>query len=229
MSIKNIVGGIFNGKKTSNGPSGSVSNINIYWKGALHSIPGFEIDGDTHDVIIPFTNHGAGLSFLKDQNKKEIIDSITVSDPFKIDSIVPKMPMAINTGEKVDIHITIKNPNYNYSGPLTIKFGSAANAEIHLELQKVMLNAMGKSIKVSESGEVKRIGKGDIFESSVQMLRAFRKGDTITKVSVNKPFLFVRSEPELPFSIDSDSSFIAIFYIKAPDFDYAGSLEFDIV
>ncbi len=229
MSIKNAIGSIFNGKKTSNGPSGSVSNINIYWKGALHSIPGFEIDGDTHDVIIPFTNHGAGLSFLKDQNKKEIIDSITVSDPFKIDLIAPELPMAVNTGEKVDIHIKIKNPDYNYSGPLTIKFGSASNAEIHLELQKVVLNAKGKSIKVSESGEVKRIGKGDIFESSVQMLRAFKKGDAITSVSVNKPFLFVRSEPELPFSIESDSSFIVIFYIKAPDFDYAGSLELNIM
>ncbi len=228
MAIKNVIESLFGDKKRGNGPSGSVSNVNIYWKGAMHSVHGFEIEGNEHEIVIPFTNHGAGLSFLKDQKKQEVIDSITASDPFKIGSVVPGLPLVINTGEKIEIHITLKNPDYNYSGPLTLKLGSAANAEIHLELQKTMLNAKGKSIKVSESGEVKRINRGDIFESSVQMLRVFKKGDVITEVSVNKPFSFIRSEPELPFSIESDNSFIVAFYIKAPDFDYAGNLELNV-
>ncbi len=206
--------------------NGEITGVTIYWKNAVHGLPGMKLDKREFELRIPFTNKNyEELSFLKKADTTENIESIEAKEPFKLLDVEPKPPVSIKTGESVEFKIHLEAPEYNYSGPLVIKMNPKPVEMVHIELPEVIAISGQKRVKVSEHGEVKTLDKGSNFEVSMQMYRVFTYNDTIKSVSVNKPFDFVGSDPKLPFTIDNKSSFVASFYIKAPDFDYAGPLE----
>ena len=212
-------------KKKSN-YSGDITGISIYWKNSMHGLPGRKLSEREFSLKIPFTNKNyESLSFLKKSDTTEIVQEIEVKSPFKLISIEPQLPASIKSGESIEFDIRISAPEYNYSGPLVLKMIPKPVEMAHVELPDIIAVNGEKRVKVNEHGEVKSVEKGSNFEISMQMYRVLTYNDTVKGVSVNKPFEFVGSEPKLPFTIDNKSSFVASFYIKAPEFDYAGTLE----
>jgi hypothetical protein len=206
--------------------SGDITGISLYWKNSMHGLPGRKITEREFNVKIPFANKNyESLSFLKKADTTEIVQGIEVRSPFKLVSVEPQLPASIKAGESVEFDIKVSAPEYNYNGPLVLKMVPKPVEMVHVELPDIMAVNGDKRVKVNEHGEVKSVEKGSNFEISMQMYRILTYNDTVTGVSVNKPFEFVGSEPKLPFTIDNKSSFVASFYIKAPEFDYAGTLE----
>ena len=213
------------------GYSARITNFNIYWKGAMHPLPGRSIGARRFEFELPFSNRGDddGLSFLKHQARPpEMIKSIEAAEPFKVISVEPVLPITVNEGQKITIKMVLETPDYNYSGPVTIKMGAQTAEQVRIEIPEVAIVADGKRTKVTEHGEIKVLGKGAEFETSVQMYRALSFGARVSAVAVNKPFEFVRSEPALPFTINDKSSFVVSFFIKAPDYNYAGPIEITV-
>ena len=213
----------FLGRKKYNG---SISNINIYWKNSVHALPGMKLSSRTFNVEIPFANKNyEEFSFLKKATSAEAISDISVKEPFKLVLVEPKPPVEVEAGNSLRFKLTIEAPDYSYYGPLVIKMEPKKVETVHIEMPEIIAVSGSKRVKVNEHGEVKNVSKGGVFEVSMQMYRVLTYNDTVKAVSVSKPFEFVASEPKLPFTIDNKSSFVASFYIKAPEFDYAGTLE----
>lgn len=213
------------------GYSANITNFNIYWKGAMHPLPGKAIHSRSFEFELPFSNRSDddGLSFLKHQARpSEVITGIEAAAPFKVVSVEPGLPVSVADGQKITLKLMLEAPDYNYSGPVTIKMGAQAAEQVRIEIPEVAVIANGKRTKVTEHGEIKVLGKGAEFETSVQMYRALSFGAKVSSVSVNKPFAFVRSEPHLPFTIDNKSSYVVSFTIRAPDFNYAGPIELTV-
>ncbi len=212
--------------KRKNAYEGAITNVNIYWKNAMHALPGMKLNNRVFELRIPFTNKSPdNLSFLKKQNNVETIESIEVKDPFKLLSCSQNLPISISTGNSVEFVLKVEAPDYNYSGPIVLKMNPKPVESVHIELPEIMAVCGEKRVKVNEHGEVKNVEKGGAFEVSMQMYRILEYNDAVKGVSVNKPFEFVSSDPKLPFTIDNKSSYVASFEIKAPEFNYAGVLE----
>lgn len=206
--------------------TGEVTGVSIYWKNSMHGLPGMKLREREFELKIPFTNKNyEGLSFLKKADNTEIVNEIEVRKPFKLIGVEPNVPASIKPGESVEFAIKVQAPEYNYSGPLVLKMVPKPVEMVHIELPDIIAVNGSKRVKVNEHGEVKSLEKDGNFEISMQMYRILTYADTVKSVTVNKPFEFVGSEPKLPFTIDNKSSYIASFYIKAPAYDYAGSLE----
>ncbi|MCL4404761.1 MAG: hypothetical protein M1544_03825 [Candidatus Marsarchaeota archaeon] len=206
--------------------SGEITGISLYWKNSMHGLPGRKLDSQEFELKIPFSNKNyEELSFLKKQDNTETITNIEVREPFKLISVNPNPPVSVKSGESMEFILRIKAPDYNYSGPMVVKFVQKPAEMVHIELPEIIAVNGAKRVKVNEHGEVKSLEKGSNFEVSMQMYRVFTYNDTVKSVRVNKPFEFFGSDPKLPFTIDDKSSYVASFYIKAPDFDYAGNLE----
>ncbi len=225
MSILDkIKGGI---KK--NGAKGKITAINLYWKDTAHSMEGVDIDSKIVTVTVPFTNHSntSELSFLKTTEKSETVTDISTTDPFSIDSIDPKLPIDIKPGEHVDFKINLKAPNYNYNGPLTLKFSSPKNKDdlIELNINKIMLKNGEKEVDLEDTRYFTNFAKNQIFDISVQMYRILKYKSKVEKVELNEPFKLVKLDTELPFTIDDHSSFVVTLSIQGPDFNYSGPLE----
>ncbi len=214
-------------KKKSN-YSGEITGISLYWKNSMHGLPGKKLSSPEFELSIPFSNKNyEQLSFLKKADNTETIQSMEIKEPFKLVGVIPQLPVSVKSGESIEFKIKIKAPDYNYSGPLVIKMISKPSEIVHVELPDIIAISGDKRVKVNEHGEVKSVEKNSNFEVSMQMYRVLTYNDTVTNVTVNKPFEFIGSDPKIPFTIDNKSSYIARFYIKAPEFDYAGNLELD--
>jgi len=206
--------------------TGEVTGISIYWKNAMHGLPGMKLKEREFEIKLPFTNKNhEELSFLKKADTTEIVNSIEVTKPFKLVGIEPALPVSIKSGESIQFIIKVQAPEYNYSGPLVLKMVPKPVEMVHIELPDIIAIRGSKRVKVNEHGEVKSIEKNSNFEVSMQMYRVLTYNDSVKSVTVNKPFEFVGSDPKIPFTIDNKSSYVASFYIKAPEFDYAGNLE----
>lgn len=208
----------------------NIKNINIYWKGAIHTLKGVESDDKIFTVTIPFSNkNNNNLSFLKKQEKTpEIIKEINTTKPFRIVSVSPELPIEIPDSESKELGITVEGPDFNYSGVLTLKFKSKVEPKVHVELPDVYIIRGNKRVKANNSKQLYNLMKNQIFEVSVQMYRLLTFNDTVERVSVNKPFGFEGCSPKLPFRIDDKSSYVVTFMIKAPEFNYSGSLEIEV-
>ncbi len=219
------------GKLFKKAGTSKITNFNVYWKGRMHALPGMELRERRFSYELPFSNTSTedALTFLKSQKREpEVIEKLEVSGPFTLVSVEPKPPVSIGQGQKVTFRLLIDAPDYGYSGPATIKLGAHVVEQVRVEIPAVVVKANGKSVNVLEHGEIKVLQKGSEFEESVQMYRALGYGSRVSKVAVNKPFEFLRSEPALPFTIDDKSSFVVAFFFRAPEFDYAGPLEITV-
>ncbi len=226
MGMSSAFGGIF-AKKAA--VSAKITNINIAWKGKFHSLNGMEAKDRTFKVMIPFTNASEVTElvkdFLKANEEPAVISSITVDKPFELIDINPKTPISLKANEKVQFELSIRAPEQSYTGPMLVRFVGEEKPKVRIEINKVLLSAKGRTVEVEKSSMIFESGKGQLFRNVVQMYKVLSFGDSVRSVTVSKPFRFVSSDPKLPFKIDNENSFIATFYIQAPEASYAGPME----
>ncbi|HUC38909.1 MAG TPA: hypothetical protein VL944_02145 [Candidatus Acidoferrum sp.] len=221
-------------KKGSGKPKISITAVNIKWRGAMHGMEGFEVKEKQFTVTIPFQNKTQkdALPFeaikerFRSQEKAPILlTKIEVSDPFKLVSTDPKLPYSVASSEKVELKVTADAPDYTYTGPMSITLTSEEGSMIKVQINKVIVHTQMRSVEIENSGIIINIPKGAIFKNSIQMYKAMSYGERVDKVTLQKPFEFVNTEPALPFTINQPSSYLVTFYIKAPELDYAGPME----
>ncbi len=220
-------GNLFKSKKNF---SIDIRNINIYWKGAIHTLDGIKSNKKIFSIVIPFSNKTTNhLLFLKKQEgKPEIIKGIETTKPFKIINVDPKLPLSIPDGESEELNISVEGPDFNYSGVLALTFKSDLQPRVHIEIPDTYLIRGNKKIKVNANKELYNLMKNQVFEVSIQIYKLLTFEDTVEKVKINKPFKFEGCSPKLPFEIKDKSSYIVTFMIKAPEFNYSGPLEIEI-
>lgn len=209
-----------------------ISSINLKWKGKMHALPGLKSQTSKFKVTIPFANKAEGKSVipgLKLQEKgEETITAVEVSQPFKLDGVTPQLPITIERGNKVEIVVDIEGPDFAYSGPLGITFGSKAVENVKVEITKQLVDYSGVKTDIPNTAEIMVLQKGVIFKKDIQLLKALSFGSEVTAMSVNEPFKLVSTDPKAPFKISDGNSWIVALYIQAPDFSYSGPLELSI-
>jgi hypothetical protein len=211
-----------------------ITNINIKLHGYMHSISGLEIKEKTFTLDIPFKNKvhkdmlTEAASFKAQKAEPLKIKSIEISEPFKLLSIEPKLPIEVKSDEQVTFKLSIEVPEHNYSGPMTIVFGSDGVEMVHIEITKSVLEAKGIKTEIETSSRILNLPKGQIFSEKIQLYKALSYGETVSKVEIAAPFAFVSSEPKLPLKIDDPNTCILNLYIQGPTSSYAGILEIKI-
>ena len=219
------------GRKT---PKISITNINLKYRGQIHSIEGLDSTESVFSVTIPFTNRPYS-NYLTDYLSEEHVikasefdpinlKSIEAAPPFKIISIEPKLPTKIGPEERVEFKINIQGPEINYMGPMTLEFTEENKEFIHIEITNTTLNFKGKEAVVDSSLNMLNLPKNSIFGEGIQLLRALDYGTKVESISVNDPFKFEGAFPKPPFTINDKSSFILTIYLKAPESNYSGPL-----
>ncbi len=206
-----------------------ITAVNLYWKGSFHSLEGFEIDGETFNVTIPFTNHtGSELSFLKESKNQETVSDIKTADPFEIESIEPALPKSLAPNEHVDFKITLKAPNYSYSGPLTLRFFALANPDlVNIGIPKIVLIKGDKKVEMEDDRHLANFVKNQIFEIPIQMYKILTYNEEVKEVIVREPFKFVKCDKKIPFKIDDPDSYVVSYSIQVPEYSYSGPLEIE--
>lgn len=211
-------------------PKVTISNINVKWQGSMHQLDGMDIKERVFEFTMPFKNktHADLLTeaagFKAEKAKPMVIKGIDIAAPFKLLSVEPAMPATVNPDEKIDIKMKIEAPDYAFTGAMNVSLLSDTVEVIHVEIQAVILNYKGKNIEVETSSRILPVQKGQIFPEKVQMYKAMSFGDRLTSVAVEPPFKLVSTDPKLPFAIDDPNSYIATFYIQAPETSFAGKL-----
>ncbi len=204
----------------------TVTSINLRYMGETHSLSGKEVREKVFEVYIPFQNK-LGNDLLPDNLKGPgmSVSRITVAPPFELVSASPRLPVQIDYMSKVIFTLRVKAPDVTYEGPLVVSFGNEQAESVNLNLKAINLHSKGRSLELENSGMIINMQKGQIFKRSVQLYKIFSFGDRITGIEVNDPFGVVSTEPALPLSVDKKDSFILGIYLKAPDFNYAGTVE----
>ena len=208
-----------------------ISNINIRWAGAVHTLPGLESTSREFEVNIPFHNHNESAEKITDALKSSIVDNkvlikgISVDPPFMLLEVDPLPPKELANGESVNFRLKVEAPEQSYSGPMQVRFTDAPKEKVKVEINKVTLLYGTRKVNIENSELIMELGKNQIFKNSIQLYKILSLGNSIDRVEVNRPFEFVSSEPKLPFKVDNENSYIVIFYIKAPETNYAGPLE----
>jgi hypothetical protein len=194
--------------------------------GETHSIGGREIKEKVFTVDIPFRNK-LGNDLLPDNLKGPglVVDRIDVAAPFGFIDVSPKPPIRVDYMSSTVFRLRIRAPQVTYEGPLVVTFGSGASDSINLNIQKTTLRYAGNISELENSGMVINMQKGQIFKRSVQLYKILSYGSTLNEVAVNEPFEIVSTEPRLPLTVDKKDSYIIGIYIKAPQYNYAGSID----
>ena len=209
----------------------TVTAINIRLHGNMHSMEGMTAKEKTFKIEIPFKNKShtdmlTDAASFKAQKAEPInIKNIEVATPFRLVYIEPKLPYSVKADEKVAFTLTLESSITNYTGPMNINFVSDELEMIHIEISKTVLNVNGKKTPIETSSRILNVPKGQIFSERIQLYKAFSYGDTVSKVELETPFIFVSSDPKLPIKIDDTNSYILNIYIQAPQNSYAGILE----
>ncbi len=223
--------GIFDRLRGKRGGGGqtNVTNVNIMWGGGFHTLPGMRPEQRTFELSIPFDNSSAienlSTNTFKFSDTTVKIKDITVDKPFELVTVDTKLPLAVKTNEKVGFRLTVKAPDTNYSGPMTVRFLQDDADIIKVEINKVILVAKGRRVEIENSGVIMSVKKNHIFKNSIQLYKALSYGDEVTGVALNAPFRLASSRPSPPFRLDDPNSFIADLFIQAPEISYAGPLE----
>lgn len=194
--------------------------------GETHSIGGREVKEKIFTIDIPFRNK-LGNDLLPDNLKGPalIVDKVSVADPFKLLDITPKPPQEVGYMSSAVFKLKIKAPEVNYEGPMVVTFGSGATDSVNLNIQKTTLTYMDQKTELENSGMIINMQKGQIFKRSVQLYKILSYGSKLESISVNAPFEIVSTDPKLPVQIDKKDSYILGIYIKAPEYNYAGSID----
>lgn len=219
---------LFNKKPT--GIILDITSTNIMWNNSFHTLPGQRTTSNPFTVKIPFTNSNKVNELVKNIFKSgegELIrvNEIVVYKPFELISTTPLVPIDVKPNQRIEFEVTIRGPLQNYSGPLSIKIVPENKELVKIELNKTRLIYKGKISDVDKSELILTLGKGQIFKNTVQMYKGMSYGDSVSNISINKPFELVSTEPNIPFAINDKNSYLVTFYIKAPDTNYAGPLE----
>ncbi len=207
----------------------TVTNVNVMWGGTFHSLAGLRAKERLFDVKIPFDNSSAIQNLpentfrFADTTVK--INSISVDKPFELADVEPKPPFSVKTNERLELRLRVRAPEGNYSGPMTVRLVQDDDGIVKIEINKVILIAKGRKVEVENSGIIMSVKGNHIFKNSVQLYKALSYGDEVMGASLNAPFKLASSQPKPPFRIDDPNSFIADFFIQAPEISYAGPLE----
>ncbi len=220
-------------KKKNALPLIDISSVNIMWNSSFHTLPGIKSTETVFEVKVPFANNNTVNELVKSIFKAgegEIITikEVSVYKPFELVSIEPNLPININPNQKVEFTLKISGPKQNYSGPLSIKLVPVEYEKVKIEINKTRIIYNGKATDIDKSEMILTLPKGQIFKNTVQMYKALSYGAIVSKVSLNNPFKLISTVPKLPFKIDDNNSYLATFYIAAPDSNYAGPLELTV-
>ncbi|MGD0728958.1 MAG: hypothetical protein ABR981_02685 [Candidatus Micrarchaeaceae archaeon] len=209
----------------------TITSINLKLHGQMHTMEGLVSKEKSFEVDIPFKNKThtdlltEATSFKSEKAKPITIKSIEASEPFKIVSITPQPPLEVKADERIDFKIKLEGPEHNYTGPLTISFGSNNVETIHVEITKTILNVNGVKTAIETSSRILNLQKGQIFNEKIQLYKALSYGDSVKSIEIEKPFAFVSSDPKLPVKIDDSNSYLLNIYIQGPEAPYAGAME----
>lgn len=229
MDIASRIRKLFGSAGRAGGFSTSITNVNIIWGGGFHTLDGLKPESNTFEFTVPFDNstvvRNLPTNTFKFADTSVTITGVTVDPPFQLVGVTPTVPVSIKGNEKVSFKLTIKAPQQNYSGPMTIRLAKDEGDMVKVEINKVTLVAKGRRTDIENSSVMMKVRKNHIFKNSIQLYKALSFQDEVRKVSVNSPFTLVSSEPKVPFRIDNINSYIVDFYIQAPEISYAGALE----
>jgi hypothetical protein len=223
----NHMANIFSALRGNKNPLTKITSININWNGTVHSLSGIEVKDKEFYIVIPFRNNTESLlEFLNTEEPPSIIISkIEVSLPFEIISVSPKLPNSISPNTLKEFRIKLKAPAYKYEGPIQFKLFSDTSNFIHLEVTKTLVNTKNGNFALNDKPKNMNVPKSGIFVMHLQMYRVLSYQDKISKITLSDPFKFVKSKPEIPFSLDVKDSYIIELQIKVPDFNYSGVME----
>ncbi len=204
----------------------TITSINLKFMGETHSIGGKKVDSRVFELSIPFQNK-IGSDLLPDNLKGPGLSlaKIEVSQPFRLVSSAPGLPLDVDYMSKVVFKLRIEAPEVTYEGPLTINFGNEQKETVNINISRMALMANGSSIELEDSGMAATMQKGQIFKRSVQLYKVLRYRDQVGGIAVSQPFELVSTDPKVPFALDKKDSFIVGLYIKAPSFSYSGALD----
>lgn len=193
--------------------------------GDKHGLDGMEVSDSVFELSIPFQNK-TGSDLLADNLKRpELkVENITVSAPFELVDVNPKLPVSVKYREGVVIKIRIRAPKLPYTGPMSVSLGEKENV-VRVQIEKMFAVSGGRKIILEEAPSVLSVQKGQVLKRDVQLYKVLKYGDTVNRIEVNGPFVYSGSEPKTPFKIDKESSYIISVYVLAPDYSYAGPLE----
>ncbi len=207
-------------------PKANITSISINYMGSTHQLQGMKVFDSEFELRIPFKNKTAS-DLPEDIKRPDLrIDDIQVQSPFKLIDVKPQLPIVVPYGESTEILLKLKAPEIAYTGPLFLNMLAKSPDSIHVSISHVLLSKDEKSYEVESSQRSMYLQKGEVFRQDVQVMSVLDKGESISRVEVNKPFSLVKTEPQLPLNCDKDSIVLSLF-LKAPEFSYAGPLEVD--
>ena len=204
----------------------TVTSINLKFMGNSHGLDGMDVDKPEFEVSIPFQNKmGSGLLPDNLKGPPVRISRIKVGEPFALLDVAPKLPVDVPYMDRTVFRLRIKAPGMRYEGPLSVDFGNDAAGSITINIKKVMLHYMGRSVELEESSIGASMQKSQLFKESIQLYKIASFGDRFSSVQVSKPFELVSTDPKLPIVADRKDSYILSMYLKCPDFSYAGDMD----
>ncbi len=216
------------GKKQAAGAGSKVSitAVNLKFMGNTHSLGGLSVPSEVFDYTIPFQNKmGNGIlpDNLKGPSMK--ISKITVSEPFQLMDVTPKLPVEVPYMTKTSFTLKIKAPAVTYDGPISINFGNETTENIAVSVKKITLQRGPRSVDLENSEMISTMQKSQVFKKEIQLYKIISLNDTVKSIEVSKPFELVSVTPALPIKADKKDSYIISLFIKAPSFSYAGNME----
>lgn len=204
----------------------TLTSINLRFGADMHAIAGKEFDKEVFTIEVPFYNKmGSGL--LPDNLKGPdiSINEITVEKPFELVEANPRPPVSVAYMSSANFKLRIKATTLNYSGPLTITFGTDSKENVNIDVQKILLSDGTKKVEIEETANNMILKKSQIIRRDIQVYKILKYGKRIERIEANEPFQIVSSEPGVPFVVDRKDSYMIKLYIKCPEFNYAGPLE----
>jgi len=211
--------------KKDDGKSVFITNVNIKYRGSVHSLDSMHVNRGEFELKIPFENK-TGRDMLADNIVRPPlkVEEITVDMPFELVSVSPKLPVSIPYKSKVELLLKVKAPLVGYSGPLTVILSEGASGTIRVEISKMTLIHRGKSREIEGGQSILNVPKGYVLKRDVQLQAFLDLNETVSKAEANSPFSVSGTEPNLPFLVGNEASILSL-YIRMPDIPYAGPLE----
>ncbi len=203
-----------------------ITSIGISYLGDKHGLDGMQVNDKIFELSIPFQNK-TGSDLLDDSLKRPDlkVENISVSAPFELVDVRPRLPIAVSYKEGVSIRLRIRAPDVPYTGPLSVSLGEKDSGMVRVEIEKMLAVHNGARTVLEEAPSVLSVQKGQVLKRDVQLYKVMKYGDTVSSIEVNKPFVFSGAEPKPPFRIDERSSYIISIFVLAPEYSYAGPLE----
>jgi hypothetical protein len=216
--------GVF-GKKRS-AASTVITSISIDYLGDKHGLEGMRVNGSVFELKIPFQNK-TGSDLLDESLKRPDlrVDTISVSQPFKLVGVSPKLPVVVKYGEGVTLVLKISAPALPYTGPLSVSLGEKASGMVRIQIDKMVALSKGQRFILEDAPSVLNVQKGQVLKRDIQMYKVMKYGDAVNGIGVNAPFVFSGAEPKPPFRIDKENSYIISVFVLAPEYSNTGPLE----